>query len=54
MAKRQKGFDEERILDWLSAYVAACAEADRKDETVKVKGWPYKVCPKRLRKADLD
>ncbi len=48
-------FDEVRVMDWLVAYVAATEEADRRGETVRVRGFrAFKVCPSRDRKEDVE
>jgi len=55
VAKGQPKFDEERILDWLSAYVAAEAEANKTGMTVRVKGFnSFKVCPAKDRRKDIE
>lgn len=51
---RKPPFDAERILDFLSAYVAASSEADRLGQTIRIPGTKYKVCPSKDRKDDVE
>ena len=48
-------FDEERLLDWLAAYVAAVAEADQTGHLVRVRGFrAFRVCPTKDRRRDIE